>query len=114
MLVFPAEPCVTTTASSIDTVTSGFRRTSHNPFTVASPTRKPVNEPGPEMMAKPSRSLGIGLVCLQNFGDGRNQPRGVGAAFERSELQSFETVGIAAAQRDAAVPARGVDGDETA
>ncbi len=52
-----AVPCVTASASSMETVASGFWSTSHSPFTVANPTRKPVNEPGPETTAKPSRSV---------------------------------------------------------
>ena len=44
------------TTSSSDTVAIGFARISAKPLIAANPTRKPVNEPGPEATAKASMS----------------------------------------------------------
>jgi hypothetical protein len=52
------------------------------------------------------------MMLGEGAGDYRHELRRIGAAFKGSELQNFETVGIPAAQGDASLPARGVDGDD--
>src|ERR1022692_4559279 len=47
----------------METDASGLRSTSQSPFTVDRPTRKPVNEPGPETTTKPSTSVLLRLFC---------------------------------------------------
>src|ERR1019366_8836143 len=47
-------PCVTASASSIETAASGLPSTSQSAFTVDNPTRSPVNDPGPSTTTSPS------------------------------------------------------------
>jgi hypothetical protein len=54
----------------------------------------------------------IETLFLQCMGDRRHQLRRIRPAFQGSELQNFETVGIAAAQGYASPPARSVDSDQ--
>ncbi len=76
-LFFPSRSASDASASSTDTVAIGLCNVSASPLIALSPTRNPVNDPGPDAAANPPRSFtpypcflskaaSVGINCAEN------------------------------------------------